>query len=109
MKNEDFEILLGEHAALKREIEERKKIDRYAPNAIVETEQGELLGVTIQIHGLKDFDLSMSKIGFERCVTKERNQLKHHPLNIRRITFLVNGEEIEFAACMNRNPLKDEE
>jgi len=56
-------------------------------NAIIETRDGEQFACNIEINGIKYFS--------------NNNNKKENPINIERITFLINGKDYEFVACQD--------
>ena len=103
---------LQEHRVLKECIifdTNERKADGYKPrwNAILEsyTEDGDemgtrLLAARIDINGLTDFTIPPENpIGIQRASYRESIKRPNHPMNIERITFIINNEEIEFVRC----------
>jgi len=58
-------------------------------NAIIETKNGEQFACDIKINGIRNWNDSSKQI---------RND---SPINIERITFLINGKEYEFVTCQD--------
>ena len=58
-------------------------------NAVIETKDGEQFACNISINGIRNWSDGSKQI---------RND---SPVNIERITFLINGKEYEFIACQD--------
>ena len=56
-------------------------------NAIIETKDGEQFACDIAINGIRNFS--------------NNNNKKENPINIERITFLINGKDYKFVACQD--------
>ena len=57
-------------------------------NAIIETKDGEQFACDIVINGIRNF-------------SNNNNNKKENPINIERITFLINGKDYEFVVCQD--------
>jgi len=77
---------IKEYSVLKYLVESDK---RESVNAIIETKDGEQFACGISINGIRNWSDGSKQI---------RND---SPVNIERITFLINGKEYEFVACQD--------
>lgn len=102
---EDFIFESMEHRVLKQLILQRQKENKYQgyglKNSIIESVDKDgnsmLFAAHIDIDGLKDFNVPNEPL--TRQHKKERLLNPLHPVNIERITFIVNGQEVEFVRC----------
>lgn len=99
---------LQEHRVLKEIVvfdNQMRKDKGYNPrwNAIIESNTNDgtrLLAARFDITGLSDFDFpAEDAIGIQRVFTRDKIKLPNHPVNIERITFIINNEEVEFVRC----------
>jgi hypothetical protein len=86
-------------------IGQKKAGESIRQNAIVESynNKGELqtFATKIEIGSMKEFDLPTKGIGITREHMKERVINICHPVNIERITFIVNDKTVEFVRCQD--------
>ena len=107
---ETFMDEVREHRIMKELIlfdnEERAKTgQKPRKNAIIEStvdgeESPRIFAARINIDGMEEFDFPKEDApGIHRTSSRERIKNIRHPYNIERITFIINGEEVEFVRC----------
>jgi hypothetical protein len=88
---------VGEFNTWRKLILDHNKHHNNKKNAIIEATSGEQFAANISINGLDNFYLKQGPI--KRKYIEERSKLLSHPVNIERISFLVDNEVIEFVRC----------